>query len=198
MTRVYLVRHGATDFLGRAIVGRKPGVALNGSGRAQAQRLGQRFRNEEITAICCSPLDRARETARPIADQLGLDIKIAAELNEIDFGEWTGLSLDELAQRPDWRRWNRSRSNSRPPGGETMLEVQARVVGYIEKLGGALRNAAYVLVGHADPIKSALLYFLGTAIDFMQRLEISPASISAVEVGEHEPRLLFINETVAN
>ena len=77
-----------------------------------------------------------------------------------------------------------------------MLEVQARVVGYIEKLGGAVRDAAYVLVGHADPIKAALLYFLGAAIDFLHRLEISPASISAVELGEHEPRLLFINETL--
>ena len=198
MTRVYLVRHGATDFLGRAIVGRKPGVALNGQGRAQAERLGRRFQNQGITAIYCSPLDRARETARPIADQLELDIEIAPELNEIDFGAWTGLTLDELAQQPDWRRWNKSRSNSRVPGGETMLEVQARTVGYIEKLGAAVRDAAYILVGHADPIKSALLYFLGTAIDFVQRLEISPASISAVEVGEHEPRLLFINETVAN
>ena len=184
MTRVYLVRHGATDFLGRAIVGRKPGVALNGQGRAQAERLGRRFQNQGITAIYCSPLDRARETARPIADQLELDIKIAPELNEIDFGAWTGLTLDELAHQPDWRRWNKSRSNSRVPGGETMLEVQARTVGYIEKLGAAVRDAAYILVGHADPIKSALLYFLGTAI--------------AVEVGEQQPRLLFINETVAN
>lgn len=197
MSRVYLVRHGATDSLGRSIVGRKPGVALNGEGRGQAERLGRHFKNQEIRAIYCSPLDRARETARPIADQLGLEIKIAAELNDIDFGEWTGLALDELAQRQDWRRWNRSRSNSRPPGGETMLEVQARVVGYIEKLGGAVRDAAYVLVGHADPIKAALLYFLGAAIDFLHRLEISPASISAVELGEHEPRLLFINETLA-
>jgi probable phosphoglycerate mutase len=198
MSRVYLVRHGATDFLGRAIVGRKPGVTLNGEGREQAERLGRRFRNEEITEVHCSPLDRARETARPIADQLGLEIKIAAELDEIDFGDWTGLSLDELARRQDWERWNRSRSNTRAPGGETMLEVQARVVGYIEKLGGAVRGAAYILVGHADPIKAALLYFLGAAIDFMQRLEISPASVSAVELGEHEPRLLFINETLAN
>ena len=79
-----------------------------------------------------------------------------------------------------------------------MLEVQARVVGYIEKLGAAVRDAAYIVVGHADPIKSALLYFLGAAIDFMHRLEISPASISAVELGEQQPRLLFINETVAN
>lgn len=198
MTRVYLVRHGATDFLGRAIVGRKPGVALNGEGRAQAERLGRRFRNEGITAIHCSPLDRARETARPIADQLGLDIDIAAALNEVDFGEWTGLSLEELARLPDWQRWNSLRSSSRVPGGETMLEVQARVVGYIEKLGAAVRDAAYIVVGHADPIKSALLYFLGAAIDFMHRLEISPASISAVELGEQQPRLLFINETVAN
>ena len=76
-----------------------------------------------------------------------------------------------------------------------MLEVQARVVGHIEKLGELGNNGSYILVGHGDPIRSALLYYLGAPIDFVRRLEVSPASISAVEVGGHEPRLLFINET---
>ena len=146
--------------------------------------------------IHCSPLERARETAEPIADQLRLDIEIVPALDEIDFGAWTGLELDKLALRPDWQRWNAVRSNSRAPGGETMLEVQARVVGHIEKLGVAGNDGGYILVGHADPIKSALLYYLGAPIDFVRRLEVSPASISAVELGGYEPRLLFINETV--
>ena len=197
MTCAFLVRHGANDLIGRAIAGRQPGVSLNLAGRAQAERLRRRFQNESITAIHCSPQDRARETAEPIADQLGLDIEIVPALDEIDFGEWTGLPLDELAERLDWRRWNAFRSNSRAPGGETMLEVQARVVGHIEKLGELGNNGSYILVGHGDPIRSALLYYLGAPIDFVRRLEVSPASISAVEVGGHEPRLLFINETVS-
>lgn len=197
MSRFFLVRHGATDMLGRAIAGRKPGVSLNAEGRAQAAGLARRFAKEPVSAIHCSPLERARETAEPISDRLGLPIEIASALNEIDFGEWTGRTLSELARRPDWQRWNRFRNNSRPPGGEMILEVQARVVAYVEKLGAtASRDAAFILVGHADPIKSALLHFLGATIGFMQRLEISPASISAVEIGEDEPRLLFINETV--
>ena len=78
-----------------------------------------------------------------------------------------------------------------------MLEVQARVVGHIEKLGGLSTNGSYILVGHGDPIRSAVLYYFGAPIDFVRRLEVSPASMSAVEVGGHEPRLLFINETVS-
>jgi probable phosphoglycerate mutase len=196
MICAFLVRHGANDLIGRAIAGRQPGVSLNFEGRAQAERLRRRFQNEAITAIHCSPQDRARETAEPIADHLGLDIEIVPALDEIDFGEWTGLPLDELAGRLDWRRWNAVRSNSRAPGGETMLEVQTRVVGHIEKLVQLGNNGSYLLVGHADPMKSALLYYLGAPIDFVRRLEVSPASISAVELGGHEPRLLFINETV--
>jgi broad specificity phosphatase PhoE len=196
MTCAFLVRHGANDLIGRAIAGRQRGVSLNFEGRAQAQRLARRFEREAIVGIHCSPLERARETAEPIADQLRLDIEIVPALDEIDFGAWTGLELDKLALRPDWQRWNAVRSNSRAPGGETMLEVQARVVGHIEKLGDAAKDAGYILVGHADPIKSALLYYLGAPIDFVHRLEVSPASISAVELGGHEPRLLFINETV--
>jgi broad specificity phosphatase PhoE len=196
MTCAFLVRHGANDLIGRAIAGRQPGVSLNVEGRAQAERLRRRFQHEAIRAIHCSPQDRARETAEPIADHLGLDIEIVPALDEIDFGEWTGLPLNELAERLDWRRWNAVRSNSRAPGGETMLEVQTRVVGHIEKLVQLGSNGSYLLVGHADPMKSALLYYLGAPIDFVRRLEISPASISAVELGGHEPRLLFINETV--
>ena len=196
MTCTFLVRHAANDLIGRAIAGRQQGVSLNATGRAQAERLGRRFQNEAITAIHCSPRDRTRETAEPIAKRLGLDIEIVPALDEIDFGEWTGLPLDELDLRHDWRRWNAVRSNSRAPGGETMLEVQARVVGHIEKLGEQGADGAYILVGHADPIKSALLYYLGAPIDFVRRLEVAPASISAVELGGHGPRLLFINETV--
>lgn len=196
MTCAFLVRHAANDLIGRVIAGRQPGVSLNATGRAQAERLGRRFQSETITAIHCSPQDRTRETAEPIAKRLGLDIEIVSALDEIDFGEWTGLPLDELGRRHDWRRWNAVRSDSRAPGGETMLEVQARVVGHIEKLGEQGADGAYILVGHADPIKSALLYYLGAPIDFVRRLEIAPASISAVELGGHEPRLLFINETV--
>jgi probable phosphoglycerate mutase len=196
MTRAFLVRHAANDLIGRAIAGRRPGVSLNATGRAQAERLGRRFQNETITAIHCSPQDRTRETAEPIAKRLGLDIEIVPALDEIDFGEWSGLSLDELGQRRDWRRWNTVRSDSRAPGGETMLEVQARVVGHVEKLAEAGNDGHYILVGHADPIKSALMYYLGAPIDFVGRLEVSPASVSAVELGGHEPRLLFVNETV--
>lgn len=196
MTCVFLVRHGATDFLGRAISGRKSGVSLNAEGRAQAQRLVSFFKTKAIAGIHCSPLDRARETAEPIAQHLGLDVETAPALNEVDFGEWTGMPFHELARRPDWQHWNEFRSNGRAPGGETMLEVQARVVGYIQNLSGAADEQRHILVGHSDPIKSALLYFLGAAIDFMPRLEIAPASISAVVVGRNEPLLLFVNETL--
>jgi probable phosphoglycerate mutase len=150
-----------------------------------------------IAGIHCSPLDRARETAEPIAEHLRLDVEIAAALNEVDFGEWTGMSFDELAQRPDWQHWNQFRSNARAPGGETMLEVQARVVGHIQNLSGGADEDRYILVGHSDPIKSALLYFLGAAIDFISRLEIAPGSISAVVVGRNEPLFLFVNETLS-
>jgi broad specificity phosphatase PhoE len=196
VTCVFLVRHGATDLLGHAIAGRKPGVSLNAEGRAQAERLARRFQTKLIAEIHCSPLDRARETAEPIAQHLGLDIEIAPALDEVDFGEWTGMPFDDLAHRQDWQHWNEFRSNARAPGGETMLEVQARVVGHIQNLGAAINEGGCILVGHSDPIKSALLYFLGVPIHFMPRLEIAPASISAVVLGQ--PRLLFINETLSN
>jgi ribonuclease H / adenosylcobalamin/alpha-ribazole phosphatase len=194
---VYLVRHGANDTLGQTIAGRAPGVSLNEEGRRQAERLAEHFAGADVTAIHSSPLERARETAEPIARRLGLPVEIAPGLDEIDCGEWTGASLQELDRRADWRRWNSLRGSGRAPGGESMLEVQTRMVGHIERLAAGRDDGRYVLVGHGDPIKSAIFLYLGLPIDFVHRVEISPASVSALAVGEHGPCVLFVNRTPA-
>src|SRR5436305_11011237 len=93
MATFFLIRHGANDLLDRAIAGRLPGVHLNAHGRQQAERLAERLAQEPIRRIYSSPLERARETAQPLADRLGLEMRIAPELNEIDFGDWAGQAL---------------------------------------------------------------------------------------------------------
>jgi broad specificity phosphatase PhoE len=136
-------------------------------------------------------LERTFQTAGIIADRLGLTPVSVDALMEIDFGGWAGRSFEELDRCEDWRRWNHFRTGTRPPGGETMLEAQARALRHIETL---TPGTATVLVSHCDVIRALLTHWLGMPADLLLRLEIAPASISTVEIGPWGPRILRINE----
>jgi broad specificity phosphatase PhoE len=99
-TTFFLLRHAAHDRLGRVLCGRMAGVSLSEAGRSQALKLAERVSRETVTAIYSSPLERARETAAPIAARLGLEVEVAPEINEIGFGDWSGLTFDELGRAP--------------------------------------------------------------------------------------------------
>jgi probable phosphoglycerate mutase len=174
-----------------------PGVHLSTPGQAQARRLAERLGGERIASVQTSPLERARETAEPIAERIGEPVDICDAVTEIDVGAWTGLSFDALSGDPRWRAWNSARSVSRPPDGETMLEVQARIVGTMEHLRTIFRDTGVVLVSHGDVIKTALLYHLGLPIDAYGRFDIEPASISVLAVGDWGSKVLRMNEVVA-
>jgi probable phosphomutase (TIGR03848 family) len=195
MTTFYLIRHAATDLVGHTLAGRSPGVHLNDEGRRQAERLADRLAHEPIARVYCSPLERARETAQPLCDRLGLAPSVAEELHELDFGEWTGQTVAALdSSSPLWRRFNAFRSGTRTPGGEMMLEAQARVVGFMQRQAEASPDQTLALVSHGDVIRAAVLHYLGAPLDLFHRIEISPASCSLVRIGEYGPQLLSLNQ----
>ncbi|WP_134500026.1 histidine phosphatase family protein [Microvirga pakistanensis] len=196
-TTFFLVRHAAHDRVGTVLCGRMPGVRLGELGRAQARVLAQRFESENVVSIHTSPLERAVETASPIAASLGRVAEPSDDIIEIDFGAWSGKTFDMLSDDERWRAWNSSRSTSRPPGGETMLEAQARIIHGMERLRSLHAEGSVILVSHSDVIKAALLYHLGMPIDSYGRLEISPASISTLVVGDWGSKVLRINEVIA-
>jgi broad specificity phosphatase PhoE len=195
-TTFLLVRHAAHDNVGGFLAGRMAGVTLGESGRAQANRLAQRLRTERFDGIFASPLERAQQTANAIAGATGLSVTTAPELDEIDFGHWAGRDFEALGHDPLWRRWNSVRSLVRTPGGETMLDVQRRAMGLIERLTPALDGRSVVLVSHADVIKAVVLHHLGLSSDAWARLEIAPASISRLLVADWGAQLQGLNETV--
>ncbi len=196
-TTVFLVRHAAHDRLDRVLCGRMPGVALGAEGRAQAAAVAERLARERIAAVHASPLDRARETAAFVAGRLGLAVEVDGGLNEIDLGGWSGRGFEELRDDPHWRLWNTARSLTRPPGGETMLEAQVRIVGALERLCAAHPDEAIALVSHADLIKAALAHILGLPLDAIARFEIGPASVSCLVAGAWGAKVLGLNERVA-
>src|SRR5574341_797909 len=171
-----------------------PGVHLNEKGRAQAQALAEKLAQAPIKAVYTSPLERAIETANPIAGALGLEVSIQPGLIETNCGEWQGKSHKFLRRLKVWRIVQNSPSLFRFPGGESFAESQVRVVAEIEMLRAQHEEKdLFVCVSHADPIRLAVAYYLGLPLDHFQRLFAAPASISALYIGEAGSRLLTLN-----
>lgn len=196
MTAFYLIRHALNDFVGRRLAGWMPGVHLNEEGRLQARRLAERLAPAGITGICSSPLERAQETAQPLAEATGLNVETRQNFVEVQAGEWVGKTFAELKDDPQWQAFNRFRSGTRVPGGELMLETQTRMVKEMLQLRDAQPNGKIAIVSHADPIRAALVFCLGMPLDFYQRVEISPASYSIVTLDEWGPVVSAVNVVV--
>lgn len=193
MTTFALIRHASHALVGHTIVGRAPGVRLSPEGLRQAEVLAERLEGSSIRALYSSPLERARATAAPIAARLRLEVQIADELHEIDFGDWTNRTLADLHDAEAWRAFNLFRSSSRIPHGETMIDVQGRMLQLVERLCAAHPEQMVALVSHGDVIKATLAHCLGVPLDLFQRIEISPASISIVRVERYGPEVLLVN-----
>ncbi|HYG87125.1 MAG TPA: histidine phosphatase family protein [Azospirillum sp.] len=195
MTTVYLVRHTDHDWVDRGLAGRLP-ISLNDAGRTQAEALGRWFARRRVDAVWASPLPRTQQTAEPIARHHGLAVRPVDALLEVDFGAWQGKEFTELDRDPAWPRWNAARGRARPPGGETISEVQARMAGFINALGDDDPEGHHVLVGHGDPIRAALAYYLGVAIDLFLRIEVFPGSVSVLAIDGWSPRVLCVNGSI--
>jgi len=193
-TLVLLVRHGQTSTTGVTLPGRAPGLHLADRGRQEADEAAARIaRLPRIAAVYSSPLERAHETATPIASACGLTVAVEPGLLECDYGEWTGLALKDLRRRPEWKVIQRYPSGFRFPGGESLAEMQTRVTGALGRLVAAHPGQTIVAVSHADPIKAAVADALGTHLDLFQRIAIFTASISAVAYGPGGPTALAVN-----
>ena len=195
MTKFLLIRHALTDGVGKRLSGRTNGVMLNEEGCAQAQHLALRLAGLPITAVYTSPLERAIETATPIATLLNLRPIIHHDFIEMDFGEWTNIAIEEARKQDKFQRFNLFRSYMRIPGGESMPEAQLRMIKALEQLGLQHKNETIAVVSHGDLIKAAVAHFAGIHLDMFRRIEISPASISIIEIYEETARIMVVNDT---
>jgi len=193
VTTFYLIRHGSNDLLPHTLAGRLPGVHLNETGRREAQCVADHLSSSGVQYVFSSPLERCRETATRIAGKLGLDVQVLDELNEVNFGSWAGRTFAELDRMEEWKRWNVFRSGISTPGGETMLDVQARMVGVVHRLHDEMPDGHIALVSHGDPIRSVLMYFLGIPPEFVRRVELGPASVTILTVSQWDAQIQLLN-----
>lgn len=195
MTLLLLIRHGINDMVGqKKLAGLLPGIHLNEEGRAQAEALAERLADVPISAIYASPLERTQETAAPLARRKDLPVYTREGLAEVDYGDWTGKPLEELYKHPMWPVVQLYPSGMRFPGGDSMREMQARMVDELEAIAADHPLQIVAVVGHADLIKAALAHYLGVHFDLFQRIVINPAGVSVLQLTKVGPRVLRLND----
>jgi broad specificity phosphatase PhoE len=187
MTTFLLIRHGHTDAVDAYLAGRQRGTPLTSRGLEQVRALVERLRHVQVDAVVSSPLTRTRETAEALAGDRGLSVEVCSALDEFDFGDWTGRAFSEVDADPRWSAFNAVRSVTRAPGGEGMLGVQSRAVAALLDLACRYPTQTVAIVSHGDVIRAIVMYCLGIPIDFVHRLEISPARLTIVTVGQGQP-----------
>ena len=194
MTRILLVRHAPTPETGDLLTGRAPGVSLDGKGRRAARATADALAGLEIEAVYSSPIERTMETAAAVARPHEITPVVEPGLIEIDFGAWTGRTLESLRRTKDWKAVQTTPSRFRFPDGESFAEAQHRSVESVERIAGAHEGKTVVAVSHSDVIKLIIAHYLGQALDLFQRLRISTASVSELQIeGAHSPAVVSVN-----
>jgi probable phosphoglycerate mutase len=190
-----LVRHAVTAQTGPLLSGRTPGIDLSDRGREQAAALGERLAKLPISIVYASPIERTTQTAAAVAQHHGLEVQALPGVLEADYGEWTGGKIAELAKLDLWKTVQVAPSRARFPGGESIAEMQSRMVGALEEVIAAHPGELIVVVSHADPIKAAIAHFTGVHLDLFQRVVVSPASVTVFQLGAFGAALVKCNDT---
>lgn len=189
-----LIRHAAHVELGRTLSGRRRDVALSAEGLEQAEIVADLLGIEPIAAVYASPRERAWYTARAIADAHELQVQTVDGLDEVDFGDWTGMAFNDLEGDPAWTEWNEARETARPPGGESMVEAVERARTALEAIAADHKGETVACVSHCDIIRGVIAHYLGLPLGNLLRFDIDPASVSRLALGGWGARIMTVNE----
>jgi len=196
MTLIFLIRHGENEYTRTGkLAGWTKGVSLNEAGQKQAQAVTARLKHLPFKAIYASPLERARETAAPLAEALKLTVEVRDGLGEVGYGQWTGKSLKVLARQKLWRVVQGLPSAMQFPEGETMRAAQLRLVDALEAIAHDHPKDMVAVFSHSDPIKLAVAFYLGMPLDLFQRIQIQTCSVTVLALGHGAPSLVKLNDT---
>ncbi len=190
VTSVILMRHGETVWNRERRVMGDSDVPLCAAGRRQSERAAAVLEHFEVGRVVSSPLVRAAESARIVCDRLGTGLEQDEDLAEVRFGSWQGMTYGEIRDEPYYRRFIEDPINTPTPGGETIVEVQARARSALAKAGPGER---VLFVSHGDIIRTAICHFLAIPLEEFRRIRVDNCGLTAVAlVGEHV-EVKFIN-----
>ncbi len=195
MTKFFLVRHGQTEWNRIERFRGRVDIPLNETGRAQARAVAERLAPEQISAVFSSPLSRALETAKPIAEKHGLSVEIMDALTDLDFGSWQGLTPQEVSEKyPEtYSDWLFHPERVKMPGGESLDEVRTRVLAAVKDLAPRFEDQTVVLVSHKAVCKVLLCAVLD--LDNSHFWQIEQDNV-ALNVFDWNPKLGFVVQLI--
>lgn len=204
MATVVVARHGRTAANGAGVLaGRTPGVHLDETGIQQVATAADRLAGLPLAAIVTSPLERCRETARAIrkaqaAGGHAITLHTDKHVAEVDYGQWQGRAIKDLAKEPLWRTVQQHPSRAEFPGGEGLADMSSRMVAAVRRWDARIQDehgpdAVWLLVSHGDPIKALIADALGMHLDAFQRIVVEPASLSVIRYTTDRPFVVTTN-----
>jgi broad specificity phosphatase PhoE len=197
-TRLYLIRHGATQLTAEDRFAGSIGVDLSDEGRAQVGRLAERLADDPIKAVYCSPLGRTVETAEILARPHRLDLRRRDGLREISHGRWEGLTRKEVEERfgDEYTAWEQDPFTFAPRDGESGVAVLARALPVIREIVLAHPGERVMVVSHKATLRLLISSLLGfDARGYRDRLDQSPACLNVVDFKDAvRARLMLFND----
>jgi broad specificity phosphatase PhoE len=198
-TRIYLVRHGATQLTAEDRFSGAVGVDLSDDGRWQCARLGERLHRQGVDAIYCSPLSRTVESANIIGSRCGFEPKTSDGLREISHGRWEGLTRREVEERyrEEYVSWEEDPFTFAPEGAESGVAVLARALPAVRQIVTSHKEQRSVVVSHKATIRLLLCALLGIdARGYRDTLDQAPACVNVLDFRDPvHARLMLFNDT---
>lgn len=199
LTRIYLIRHGATILTAEDRFAGATNVPLSDEGRAQAGRLAQRLKGLPVAAVYASPLDRTMETARILAEPHQLEVHPRDGLREISHGHWEQLTRAEVEQQfpAEASAWDEDPFTFAPEGGESGLAVTARALPALMEMVRQHEGESLIVVSHKATIRLLLSSLLGfDPRRYRDNLDQNPAALNVVDFKDPvRARLMLFNDT---
>ncbi len=197
-TRVLLIRHGDVEGLAPARFRGRRDVPLSALGERHVEAAAQRVaRDWRIDALYASPLQRCLATAGRIAQATGVEPRPLEGLLDIDYGDWTWRTHQEVArEQPEaWRVWHETPDEMRFPGGESLADMAERAADALRTVSETATNGCIALVTHDAVVRALVIQSVGLSLRLYHRLTVAPASISELELVHPAPVVVRLSDT---
>lgn len=198
MTVLLLIRHGETDWVGKRLQGRLPGIDLNETGKRQAQEVANALEALPIKAIYSSPIERATQTAQPLADRKGLKVEIHPGLIEMDYGTFAGKTFKQLWRMNAWKKMIHPDTTDPFPGGDSIATANNRVLKAVGDIANRWQERDLIACfTHADQVRLTLAHYLKMPEGEFHRLETNTCSVSVIKIWEDKALVVQMNQIVS-
>ncbi len=194
---LYMIRHGESEWNACHKIQGQLDSHLSASGRRQARALFCRLRNETFDAVYASDLSRAADTALIATGREPSAIHLTPALREVSFGDWEGLTIDEVKRRyPEaLQAFRQDPVNCRPATGESFDDLSSRIVGLLDYWHENHHGQGVAAFTHGGPVRAALIHLLGMPPENWRTLRVANTGLTRVDFGEGGPRLHYFDTT---